>query len=32
MTDTSARGLVLVIEDEAVIADVVRRHLGAAGF
>ena len=32
MTDTSARGLVLVIEDEAVIADVVRRYLAAAGF
>jgi len=32
MTDISARGLVLVIEDEAVIADVVRRYLAAAGF
>ncbi len=32
MTDTSARGLVLVIEDEAVIADGVRRYLAAAGF
>ena len=27
-----ARGLVLVVEDEAVIADVVRRYLTAAGF
>lgn len=27
-----AKGLVIVIEDEAVIADVVRRYLSAAGF
>jgi len=32
MNDTPARGLVLVIEDEAVIADGVRRYLVAAGF
>jgi len=32
MKDTPARGLVLVIEDEAVIADGVRRYLVAAGF
>ena len=32
MIDTPARGLVLVIEDEAVIADGVRRYLVAAGF
>ena len=32
MDDASAHGLVLVIEDEAVIADGVRRYLVAAGF
>src|SRR5664279_4829025 len=32
MNDTPARGLVLVIEDEKVIADGVRRYLVAAGF
>lgn len=29
---TSARGLVLVVEDESTIADVIRRYLVAAGF
>ena len=28
----TSRGLVLVVEDEAVIADVERRYLTAAGF
>jgi DNA-binding response OmpR family regulator len=30
--DRQSRGLILVIEDETVIADVVRRYLAAAGF
>ncbi len=30
--DSQARGLIVVVEDETVIADVVRRYLVAAGF